>query len=66
MSGPKGPDSTIFANRAAKTKYSRERATCPHQSAYRNYDAHHCTLVTHNTREFSRIPGLVLDDWQQP
>jgi tRNA(fMet)-specific endonuclease VapC len=21
------------------------------------------TLVTHNTREFSRIPGLALDDW---
>jgi tRNA(fMet)-specific endonuclease VapC len=20
-------------------------------------------LVTHNTREFSRIPGLVLEDW---
>jgi tRNA(fMet)-specific endonuclease VapC len=22
------------------------------------------TLVTHNTREFSRIPGLKLDDWE--
>jgi tRNA(fMet)-specific endonuclease VapC len=22
------------------------------------------TLVTHNTREFSRIPGLKLEDWQ--
>jgi tRNA(fMet)-specific endonuclease VapC len=22
------------------------------------------TLVTHNTREFSRLPGLVLEDWQ--
>lgn len=20
-------------------------------------------LVTHNTREFSRVPGLVLEDW---
>lgn len=25
---------------------------------------HGLTLVTHNTREFSRIPGLALDDWQ--
>ena len=22
------------------------------------------TLVTHNTREFQRVPGLLLDDWQ--
>ncbi|NKI36182.1 type II toxin-antitoxin system VapC family toxin [Wenzhouxiangella sp. XN79A] len=25
--------------------------------------AHRATLVTHNTREFSRIPGLELVDW---
>lgn len=25
--------------------------------------AHHGTLVTHNTREFSRIPGLQIVDW---
>ncbi len=25
--------------------------------------AHGLTLVTHNTRHFSRIPDLVLDDW---
>jgi tRNA(fMet)-specific endonuclease VapC len=24
---------------------------------------HGCTLVTHNTREFSRVPELILDDW---
>ncbi len=24
------------------------------------------TLVTHNTREFARVPGLRLDDWAQP
>jgi tRNA(fMet)-specific endonuclease VapC len=25
-----------------------------------------CTLVTHNTKEFSRVPGLHLDDWESP
>ena len=24
---------------------------------------HGCTLVTHNTREFSRVSGLLLEDW---
>lgn len=28
--------------------------------------AHNLTLVTHNTSEFSRIPGLPLDDWELP
>jgi tRNA(fMet)-specific endonuclease VapC len=28
--------------------------------------AHGCTLVTHNTTEFSRVPGLVLEDWESP
>ena len=26
--------------------------------------AHNVTLVTHNTREFSRVPQLQLEDWQ--
>lgn len=26
--------------------------------------AHDLTVVTHNTREFSRIPGLRLEDWE--
>lgn len=26
--------------------------------------AHNAVLVTHNTREFSRITGLELDDWE--
>lgn len=24
---------------------------------------HNCTLVTHNTRELERVPGLLLEDW---
>ena len=28
--------------------------------------ANGCTLVTHNTAEFSRVPGLTLEDWQIP
>jgi tRNA(fMet)-specific endonuclease VapC len=26
--------------------------------------ANQLTLVTHNTREFSRIPNLLIEDWQ--
>ncbi len=28
--------------------------------------ANNCTLVTHNTAEFSRIPHLTVEDWQIP
>ena len=28
--------------------------------------ANGCTLVTHNTSEFARVPGLVIEDWQAP
>ena len=28
--------------------------------------AHDCTLVTSNTAEFSRVPGLKCEDWSQP
>ena len=26
--------------------------------------ARHLTVVTHNTSEFSRVPGLLIEDWQ--
>lgn len=28
--------------------------------------ANDLTLVTHNTREFSRVPGLAIEDWMMP
>ena len=28
--------------------------------------ANGCTVVTHNTSEFARVPGLVVEDWQVP
>lgn len=28
--------------------------------------AHNLTLVTHNTNEFARVPGLALEDWEVP
>lgn len=28
--------------------------------------ANDCTLVTNNTAEFSRVPDLNIEDWQQP
>jgi tRNA(fMet)-specific endonuclease VapC len=27
---------------------------------------HHLTVVTHNTSEFSRVPGLAIEDWEVP
>ena len=27
---------------------------------------HGLTVVTHNTGEFSRVPGLKVEDWTQP
>jgi tRNA(fMet)-specific endonuclease VapC len=28
--------------------------------------ANGCTLVTHNQAEFSRVPGLLFEDWETP
>ncbi len=28
--------------------------------------ANNCTVVTHNIGEFSRVPGLTIEDWQVP
>lgn len=28
--------------------------------------ANACILVTHNTQEFSRVPSLLLEDWELP
>jgi len=28
--------------------------------------ANDCTLVTHNTRDFQRVPGLRIEDWEVP
>ena len=28
--------------------------------------ANSCTLVTHNTGEFNRVPGLAVEDWEIP
>ena len=27
--------------------------------------AHNLTLITHNVKEFSRVPGLLFEDWRQ-
>lgn len=56
------------ARRCAKIRRELERTGFmigPHDLQIAAIALHHgLTLVTHNTREFSRIPGLKLDDWE--
>jgi tRNA(fMet)-specific endonuclease VapC len=66
---------TLPFDRAAAQKFGEIRAELQRQGRVIGpYDlqiaaiaqAHGATLVTHNTTEFSRIAGLLLEDWQIP
>jgi tRNA(fMet)-specific endonuclease VapC len=56
------------ARRCAAIRRELERTGCvigPHDLQIAAIAMNHnLTLVTHNTREFARIPGLKLDDWE--
>jgi tRNA(fMet)-specific endonuclease VapC len=58
----------LCARRCAEIRRELERSGLvigPHDLQIAATALHHdLTLVTHNTREFSRIPGLRLDDWE--
>ncbi len=55
------------ADHAARIRLALEAAGTPIGLADQLIAAtarrHGCTLVTHNTREFSRVPGLPIEDW---
>jgi tRNA(fMet)-specific endonuclease VapC len=60
-------------NDSAAEQYGRLRAALEKQGALIGpYDllivsialANNVTLVTHNTDEFKRVPGLQMEDWQ--
>jgi tRNA(fMet)-specific endonuclease VapC len=60
-------------NDSAAEQYGRLRAALEKQGALIGpYDllivsialANNVTLVTHNTHEFRRVPGLQMEDWQ--
>lgn len=52
---------------AARVKYTLEQAGTPighcDQLLAGIALAHQCTLITRNTREFGRVPGLAVQDW---
>jgi tRNA(fMet)-specific endonuclease VapC len=62
------PFDDACARRCAAIRRELERSGSiigPHDLQIAATALHHdLTLVTHNTREFSRIPGLSLDDWE--
>jgi tRNA(fMet)-specific endonuclease VapC len=55
------------ADHAARIRLELEGAGLPISTADLLIAAtarrHGCTLVTHNTREFARVPGLMVEDW---
>jgi tRNA(fMet)-specific endonuclease VapC len=69
------PFASLFFDDAAADVYARIRHHLESQGTpIGPYDlqiaaialANGCTLVTHNTSEFNRVPGLVLEDWEVP
>jgi tRNA(fMet)-specific endonuclease VapC len=56
------------ARKCAQIRHELERSGMvigPHDLQIAAIALHHgLTLVTHNTREFSRIPGLNAEDWE--
>ena len=62
------PFDDTCARRCAEIRRELERAgepIGPHDLQIAAVALHHgMTLVTHNTREFGRIAGLKLDDWE--
>ena len=69
------PFASLFFDDAAADVYARIRHHLESQGTpIGPYDlqiaaialANGCTLVTHNTAEFNRVPGLVVEDWEMP
>lgn len=62
------PFDNFCARKCAEIRRELERTGSiigPHDLQIAAIALHHgLTLVTHNTREFSRISGLKLDDWE--
>ncbi len=62
------PFDDLCARKCAEIRHELERSGTvigPHDLQIAAIAWHHgLTLVTHNTAEFSRIPGLKLEDWE--